>query len=441
MTTAEGVFCMTLRKKEYIERVADAKINEYLELFGAILIEGPKWCGKTWTALNHAGSVVYIMDPAGNYSNRTLARINPAHIMSGKRPRVIDEWQEVPGIWDAVRFDIDQNPGCGKYILTGSSLPPQDSYMHSGTGRIATIQMRPMTLYESADSLGVISLQSIFRNEKFEPFQSHMDILHLIDVTVRGGWPETLKLPIEKADRVAVEYINAVVRNEFFHEAVSKRNQAKLRRLVRSLARNNTTTASIKTLSMDVDGSERGSQNEDDVAVSRHTVSEAIKSLKEIFVIEEIPAWNPEIRSKTIMRQAPKRIFSDPSLAIAALGIDRERLLQDLNTFGFMFENLCLRDLAVYAGFYGGNIYHYQDNSGLEVDAVIEMPDGTWGAFEIKLGEEQVESATKTLKRMSVKMTAAGAEPPECLAIITGGGIAHKRSDGVYVLPINALKH
>jgi len=431
---------MSLRKKEYIERVVDSKIEEYLELFGAILIEGPKWCGKTWTALNHARSAVFIMDPAGNYSNRTLARLNPANILSGEKPRAIDEWQEVPGIWDAVRFDIDQNPAFGKYILTGSSLPPQDSYLHSGTGRIATIQMRPMTLSESNDSSATISFGTIFKDEKFEPFAAHIDILHLIDITIRGGWPETLKLPLSKAGTVATEYINAVVRNEFFLESVSRKNQAKLRKLLRSIARNNSTTASIKTLSMDIDGSERDSQNEGDMTLSRHTVSETLKSLKEIFVIEEIPAWSPKIRSKAIMRQAPKRIFTDPSLAIASLGIGRERLLQDLGTFGFMFENLCLRDLAVYAGFYGGNIYHYHDNSELEVDAIVEMPDGSWGAFEIKLGEEQVESAAGTLKRMKAKMIAGGALPPECLAVITGGGIARKRADGVYVLPINAMR-
>jgi len=431
---------MSMRKKEYIERVADSKIKEYLELFGAILIEGPKWCGKTWTALNHAVSAVYIMDPAGNYSNRTLARLNPAHILSGEKPRVIDEWQEVTGIWDAVRFDVDQNPAFGKYILTGSSLPPRDSYLHSGTGRIATIQMRPMTLSESKDSSSAISFGAIFKNEKFEPFAAHIDILHLIDITIRGGWPETLKLPLNKAGKVAVEYINAVVRNEFFLDTVSRKNQAKLRKLLRSLARNNSTTASIKTLSMDIDGSERASQSDEDLTVSRHTVAETLKSLKEIFVIEEIPAWSPKIRSKAIMRQAPKRIFTDPSLAIAALGVSRERLLQDLGTFRFMFENLCLRDLAVYAGFYGGNIYHYHDNSELEVDAVVEMPDGSWGAFEIKLGDAPVESAAAVLKRMRDKMIAGGVSPPECLAVITGGGIAQKRADGVYVLPINAMK-
>lgn len=432
---------MVLEKKGYLGRIVDTKIDEYLQLFGAILIEGPKWCGKTWTSLNHANSVTYIMDPAGNYSNRSLARINPALVLPGDAPHVIDEWQEVPGIWDAVRFDIDQNPGYGRYILTGSVLPPQDSYRHSGTGRIATIQMRPMTLYESMDSSGLISLGAIFEKEKFEPFMANIDLLKLMDVTIRGGWPETLRLPIKRAGSVAVEYINALVRNELFRGDQSKRDQAKLRKLLRSLARNNATAASIKTLSMDTDGVERSFQSDKDIHISRDSVTEYLKSLMDVFVIEEIPPWDPEIRSKAIMRRASKRVFADPSLAIAALGLNRERLLQDLETFGFMFENLCLRDLAVYCGFYGGNVFHYHDNSELEIDAVIEMPNGAWGAFEIKLGEWQVETAAGSLRKMKDKLVAAGALPPACLVIITGGGIARIRDDGIYVLPINALKH
>ena len=432
---------MSLQKSGYKARIIDTKIEEYLRLFGAILIEGPKWSGKTWTSLNHANSVTYIMDPSGNYSNRTLARINPALVLPGNAPHAIDEWQAAPGIWDAVRFDIDQNPGYGKYLLTGSVTPPRESYGHSGTGRIASIRMRPMTLFESMDSTGTISLGAVFQKEKFEPFMANIDLLHLIDITIRGGWPETLKLPINKAGSVAVEYINTVIKNELFREEQSKRNQMKMRRLLRSLARNNTTTASVKTLSTDIDVAEMQFSNEEDVSISRNSVIGYLNGLKEIFVIEEIPPWNPEIRSKTILRQAPKRIFADPSLAIAALGANRERLLQDLKTFGFMFENLCLRDLAVYAGFYGGSVFHYHDNSELEVDAIIEMPDGAWGAFEIKLGEEQVGTASCTLMRMRDKMIAAGAAPPDCLAVITGGGIARVLENGVYVLPINAIRH
>ena len=432
---------MSLQKAGYINRIVDKKIKEYLQLFGAISIEGPKWCGKTWTSLNHASSVVYIMDPINNYSNRALAQYNPALVLPGNVPRVIDEWQEVPGIWDAVRFDIDQNPGHGKFILTGSVLPHQDSYRHSGTGRIAVLQMRPMTLFESMDSIGKISLGAVFNNEKFEPFITSTDLPELIDITIRGGWPETLKLPIEKAGTVAREYINTIEKNELFRNDQAKRNQAKLSRLIRSLARNNATAASINTLSMDIDGIERGNQSVDEIHISRDSVIDYLKSLRDIFIIEEIPAWSPDIRSKTIMRQAPKRLFSDPSLAIASLGMSKSRLLQDLKTFGFMFENLCLRDLAVYTGFYGGKLYHYHDNSELEVDAIIEMPDGSWGAFEIKLGQEQVETAVNTLQRMKNKMIKAGNEPPVCLAVITGGGIATLREDGVYVLPINSIKH
>jgi len=431
---------MSLQKSGYKKRIVDKKIEEYLQLFGAILIEGPKWCGKTWTSLNHANSVTYIMDPAGNYSNRTLAGINPALMLPGEIPRAIDEWQEVPGIWDAVRFDVDQNPGHGKYILTGSVSPASDSYRHSGTGRIATIQMRPMTLFESMDSSGTISLGALFEKENFEPFMANIDLVQLIDITIRGGWPETLKLPIKKAGKVATEYINAVVKNELFRRDQARRDQTKLRKLMRSLARNNATTASIKTLSTDTDGIVRRDQSETEILISRDSIAEYLKNLKEIFVIEDIQPWNPEIRSKAILRQAPKRIFTDPSLAIAALAVDKERLLQDLKTFGFMFENLCLRDLLVYAGFYGGSVFHYHDNSELEIDAIVEMPNGAWGAFEIKLGEKQVETAVNTLLRMRDKMIAAGTQPPTCLVVITGGGIARLRDDGVYVLPINTIR-
>ena len=432
---------MSLRKRGYLNRIIDAQIDEYLHLFGAISIEGPKWCGKTWTALNHANSVVYIMDPTDNYNNKRLAGLNPSLILPGTAPRVIDEWQEIPGIWDAVRFDVDQNPGHGKYILTGSVMPPQNSFLHTGTGRIATLQMRPMTLYESGDSTGEISFEALFSNEKFEPFSANIDLIHLIDITIRGGWPETLSIPLDKSGSISIQYINSIIKSEYFHEKQSKRNQLKLTRLIKSLARNNTTMASVTTLTTDADGSERTSQSMEEIEISRHSIIDYIKDLIGIFVIEEIPAWNPEIRSKVIMRQSPKRIYTDPSLAIAALGANREKMLSDLNTYGFMFENLCLRDLSVYANYHGGSVYHYRDNSELEIDAIVELQNGDWGAFEIKLGEEKVESAVASLLRLKDKMVSAGTKPPECLVVITGGGIAECRKDGIYVLPINTLRH
>ena len=425
---------MALRKAGYKTRLADKKLSEYLKIFGAVSVEGPKWCGKTWTSLNQANSVSYIMDPAGNYSNKARAALNPSLVLDGKPPHVIDEWQEVPGIWDAVRFYVDKTPGFGKYILTGSVTPPRESYIHSGAGRIALLRMRPMTLYESGDSDGAVSLAALFSGRRIRPFAADIDLTHLIDITIRGGWPQTLNLPIEKTGSVSVEYINALLKNDLFSESFSKRNPAKLKILLRSLARNNATTVSEATIAADIDGIN------DDYKLSRSTVTGYIADLKRIFVIEDIPGWNPGIRSKTRIRMSAKMVFADPSLAIAALGIGRRRLLEDLNTYGFMFENLCLRDLAAYAEFHGGALFHYRDNSNLEVDAIIEMQDGAWGAFEIKLGEHQVEAAVQTLLRLKNKIISNGAREPSCLAVITGGGYGRKRKDGIYIVPVNALK-
>ena len=427
---------MALRQKGYKTRLADKKLSEYIKLFGAVSVEGPKWCGKTWTSLNHANSVTYIMDPSGNYSNKNRAELNPSLVLDGKIPHVIDEWQEVPGIWDAVRFDVDKKPGLGKYILTGSVTPPRESYKHSGTGRIAVLRMRPMTLYESGDSTGTASLASMFSGKEIKPFPADIDLGHLIDITIRGGWPQTLSLPLKKAGMVSVEYINAILKNDLFRGDFPKRNSLKLNVLLRSLARINATTMSDSTLTADIGGE----QSDVDTTLSRKRVMEYIADLKRIFVIEDIPGWDPGIRSKTRIRMREKTVFADPSLAIAALGIGKQRLLKDLNTYGFMFENLCLRDLSAYAEFHGGSLFHYRDNGNLEVDAIIEMKDGKWGAFEIKLGEHQAEKAAQTLLRLKNKMIANGAREPSCLAVITGGGFGRKREDGVYVIPVNALK-
>jgi predicted AAA+ superfamily ATPase len=361
-------------------------------------------------------------------------------VLDGKAPHVIDEWQEVPGIWDAVRFDVDKNPGTGKYILTGSVTPPRESYRHSGTGRIAVLRMRPMTLYESGDSAGKVSLASLFSNKEIRPFTADIDLGHLIDITIRGGWPQTLSLPMKKAGIVSVEYINVLIKNELFRDDFRKRNSAKLHILLRSLARNNATTVNDKTLAADIDGEGRKTQNNMDITLSRNSVTDYTKDLKRIFIIVEIPGWDPGLRSKTRIRMSPKTIFTDPSLAVAALGIGRQRLLEDLNTYGFMFENLCLRDLCAYAEFHDASLYHYRDNSNLEIDAIIEMKDGAWGAFEIKLGEHQVETAARSLIRLKNKIVSSGAREPSCLAVITGGGLGRKREDGIYVIPINALK-
>lgn len=431
---------MKLRKADYLPRVIDKKIDEKLELFGAVSVEGPKWCGKTWSSLAHANSANYLMDPSGGYSNRERARLDPSLALDGEKPRLIDEWQEVPGIWDAVRFSIDQNPGFGKYILTGSVTPRRDAFIHSGAGRISIIRMRPMSLFESGDSSSVVSLRAMFKGEAITPFSADMGLERLVNITIRGGWPETLKLPIERAGEVSADYIGVILKNELFDDSFAKRNPQKLRKLLYSLARNNATTVSVKSLALDVDGAERRDQNAIEITLSRQTTSDYIDDLKRIFVIEDIPGWNPGFRSKTRIRTASKRIFADPSLAIATLGLSLDGLSHDLNTYGFMFENLCLRDLAIYTEYYSGTVYHYRDNSDAEIDAVIEMPDGSWGAFEIKLGEHQVENAAHTLKSVCNKLISNGAAPPACMCIITGGGYGRVREDGIYVVPINAMK-
>jgi predicted AAA+ superfamily ATPase len=289
-----------------------------------------------------------------------------------------------------------------------------------------------MTLYESGDSVAAVSFAQVFSGKKIKPFNADIDLVRLIDITIRGGWPQTLNLPIEKSGSVSVEYINALLKNDLFNSSFSKRDTVKLHVLLHSLARNNATTVNETTLTADVD-------SEGD-SMSRNSVSGYTADLKRIFVIEDILGWNPGIRSKTRIRMSNKIVFADPSLAIAALGIGRKQLLDDIKTYGFMFENLCLRDLSAYAEFYGGSLYHYRDNSNLEVDAIIEMKDGTWGGFEIKLGENQVEAAVQSLVRLKNKLVSNGAREPSCLVVITGGGFGRKRKDGVYVIPVNGLR-
>jgi len=429
---------MSLKKSGYLPRIADAKLKEYLEIFGAVSVEGPKWCGKTWTSLNFANSVNYIMDPSGGYSNRERARLDPALALEGLHPRLIDEWQEVPGIWDAVRFDIDKEHKTGKYILTGSVTPPRTDYSHSGTGRFAILRMRPMSLFESGDSKNIVSFSSLLCREPIEPFSADIDLKDLVDLTIRGGWPETLNIPVSSALRISTEYLRLITKNELFRSSDKKRNTAKLGKLLRALARNTATTVSLSTLTGDSDIYQTHSESE--INLARQTTSEYLDDLKRIFVVEDIPGWSPLIRSKTRIRMAPKVIFADPSLAIAALGLSAQRLLDDLNTYGFMFENLCLRDISIYAENIDATVFHYRDNSNLEADAIVEMPDGEWSAFEIKLGEHQVESAAASLCRLRDKMIANGASPPACMCVITGGGFGRQRDDGVYVIPVNALK-
>jgi len=433
---------MTLAKDGYIPRIIDERLEQYLRVFGAVQLRGPKWCGKTWTALHKAQSATMLMDPIEGAAAKLRAELNPTLILEGAKPRLIDEWQEVEGVWDAVRYAVDQSSGKGQYILTGSIKPRRKKYRHSGAGRIATLQMSPMTLSESGDSSNQISLASLFDGDFPQPLVADIGLKELIDLTVRGGWPDALDVAPADYQIAPQGYIDAIVNNELFDEESPQRDAAKLKRLLYALARTNTGLVNDSALTSDYLGAalHDSSLNEDHViTVARSSVDEYLSELRKVFIIEDVAPWDPKIRSRVRIRQAPKRMFVDPSLAIASLGIGAGKLYEDLMTYGLMFENLVLRDLRVYARASNGEVFHYRDNSDLEIDAIVELQDGLWGAFEIKLGEHQVDGAAKQLLRLKDKIIGAGGKPPACLGVITGGGTGWMRDDGVAVIPINAF--
>jgi len=427
---------MPLTEKGYKPRLIDEQITRYLKTFGAVSIEGPKWSGKTWTSLNHAESVFYVGNPANGFSNRNLARLDPVTALNGDTPHAIDEWQEVPGIWDAVRFSVDKAQKKGRYILTGSATPVDDEVMHSGAGRIARVIMRPMSLYEAGDSQEKISLRSILKGDDVPAFQSGVNIDELIGFIIRGGWPDNIGIRSEDIGLLPQNYIDALVRKDISSIDRISRSQSKVHALIRSLARNNASLVSNKTLAEDIALYKISEADK----LSEQSVATYLDALKRLFILEEIPAWSPEIRAKIRLRVAPKRLLVDPSLAVAALNADAGMLKSDLKTTGLLFEGLCLRDLQVYAQSYEANLYHYLDNSDLEIDAIMEMKGGDWAAFEIKLGCAQIDEAAGSLKRLKEKIISAGNKPPACLAVIVGiGAISHKRDDGIFVLPIDCL--
>ena len=423
---------MPLTEENYRERLIDKRVSTLMKTFGALCIEGPKWCGKTWTALHHAESVIYIADPANNFSNKTLAEISPDYILEGNKPRLIDEWQVVPPIWDAVRFFVDKERGKGKFILTGSATPVHKGIFHSGTGRIGKIRMLPMSLYESGDSAGEVSLENLFKN-KLQPIKTKdIDLRELIDLTVRGGWPESVNLDIPVSTDLTTSYLDTVVNEDMYKAEGIKRDYTKAKLLLKSLARNETTIISNAKLAEDI-------KQYDGENVDRETIGVYLDVFQRLFIIEDTPAFSANLRSSKRTVKSPKRHFVDPSLAIAALGINGDLLYQDLNTFGFMFEALCERDLKIYAEANGGKLFHYREYDGKEIDAVVEMPNGTWGAFEIKLGANQIDKAAKNL--LTIKGTMKE-KPPAFLCVICGmTNIAYTREDGVMVVPITSMKN
>ena len=423
-------------KQNYKPRVIDAKVKEYLSAFGAVCIEGPKWCGKTWTSSYHSKSEIYIGDPANNFQNRQLAELSPALILDGEPPRLIDEWQEVPPIWDAVRYKVDQVAEKGQFILTGSATPNHKGILHSGAGRIAKLRMRPMSLYESGDSCGKVSLEKLCHGELAPALTGEVDLKKLIELIIRGGWPGSLGLPIEQAALLPLEYLNAVIDDDVYRIDGVKRDTSKMRLLLRSLARNESTTVTNKTLMKDI-------KAVDDEDIDSNTVSAYLDIFKRLFITDNQPPFSSGIRSSVRIKQAEKRHFSDPSLACALLKATPAGLMGDLETLGFLFEALCERDLRIYAESFGANLYHYQDYKNQEIDAVIELPDSQWCAFEIKLGANQIDAAAANLLEIKEQISEdPKGKPPAVLCVLCGmANAAYQRPDGVFVVPITALKN
>lgn len=422
-----------LTQKNYLPRIIDAKVDRYLSLFSAVCIEGPKWCGKTWTSMAHANSTCSLADPENNFNNLTLAQTSPDLILDGKQPRLIDEWQEVPSIWDAVKFASDAKKGPGKFILTGSSTPKTKGILHSGAGRIATIPMQTMSLYETGDSTGSVSLLQLFDKDLKATAIPSPNLKQLIHFCIRGGWPENIHTAPIDAGIIPQEYLNTILKNESNNAEISSLNRDKLRGLIHSLARNESTIVSVKKLVQDI--TDHGD------AIDQTTVTKYLDILSRMFLIEEQPSFNPHLRSSRRALKSSKRHFCDPALAVAGLGATAQMLESDLETFGFIFESLCEHDLKIYAEANNAHLYHFRDDRGNEIDAVVELEDGRWGAFEIKLGANRIDEAAENLKRIAQIFCKEQGKEPEILVVICGlCNAAYTREDGVMVIPITALK-
>lgn len=423
-------------RKDYKPRVIDETIEQYLKTFGAICIEGPKWCGKTWTSSHHSNSEIYIGDPSGNFQNRTLAQMSPELVLDGKSPRLIDEWQEVPPLWDAVRHKVDESGGKGQFILTGSATPNHKGIMHSGAGRIARIKMHTMSLYESGDSSGEISLAELCNGNFTPTMTGEVYINDLIEYIIKGGWPANVDILAEQAALLPLQYIDAIIEDDVYRIDGVKRNKEKMKLLLRSLARNESTTVTNSVLAKDI-------KEIDDVNIDKDTVAEYLDIFKRLFIIDNQRPFAANIRSSVRVKQAEKRHFCDPSIACALLKATPHMLINDLQTLGFLFEALCERDLKIYAESFGASLYHYQDYDNKKIDAVIELSNGEWCAFEIKLGANQIDEAAKNLLDINKKIEKdPKGKPAKVLCVICGlSNAAYKRPDGVYVVPITALKN
>lgn len=413
----------------------DEQVQRYLATFGAICIEGPKWCGKTWIASYHANSEFLIADSSNNFQNRKLAELSPSLVLEGETPRLIDEWQEVDIIWDAVRYSEDQRGEKGQFILTGSSIPKKKDRVHSGAGRIGKLRMRTMSLYESGDSSGKISLKELCEGMMKPAITGEVSLKKLADYIVRGGFPGAIGLPTENAQLISESYIETILADDAQRIDEKRYDIEKMRLLLRSLARNESTTATKKKLESDI-------KEIDDESIDYDSVMTYLDVFDRLFLLDNQKLFSSNIRSSVRVKQAEKRHFCDPSLACALLKATPDKLINDLETFGFLFEALCERDLRIYAESFGAQLFHYQDYSNKEIDAVIELENGNWCAFEIKLGGNQIDKAAASLIEIRDKIASEGGKVPSVMCVICGlTNAAYQRADGVYVVPITALKN
>lgn len=426
-----------MKIENYKKRIADKKIERYLKLFGAISIEGPKYCGKTWAGRYHSNSEILLHKTTGETSNNVeLAKISPSIILEGEKPRLIDEWQEATNLWDEIRVDVDKTGLKGQYILTGSSTPNRKGIAHSGAGRYGKIQLRTMSLYESGDSTGYISLEKLCNNDFKAKATGEVDLRNLAKLIIRGGWPANLDYSARDASEAIEEYINLIIDDDLNRLDGINRDKHKVRLLLKSLARNESTTVSNMTLKKDINAID----NED---IDIDTLATYLDALDRLFLLDNDEPFSTNIRSSVRVKQSEKRHFADPSIACSILNIREEnKLINDLNTFGFLFEALVERDLKIYADSFNAKCYHYQDYQDKEIDSVIELENGDWCAFEIKLGAHQIEKAANDLLNLKKQIERENGKVPSVLCVICGlTNAAYQRPDGVYVVPITALKN
>lgn len=420
--------------KDYIPRMLDEELKTKMQVFGGILIVGPKWCGKSTTAKRYVKSVLELQDPKTRASNLEMASVRPDLLLNGEKPRLIDEWQDAPQLWDAVRYEVDNSGLRNQFVLTGSVTPRKEEPSHTGTGRIARLTMRPLSLYESNDSTGEVSLSELFNSVESINAISDKELEDIAFLCTRGGWPASVGVDAKSASLIAREYLESLIHVDIKKVDKVERNPERMRAILRSLSRNICTSANLSTIKEDI------AYNES--KISEKTISDYINVLERLYVVDNVTAWSPKLRSKTDIRNSPKRCLVDPSIVVASLRATESDLLNDARTLGFVFESLCIRDLKIYTQSLDGDVFFYRDKTDLECDAVIHLHDGRWAAVEVKLGsQEGIDEGAKNLLKLVDRVNTDKMNLPSFLMILTAGKLAYRREDGVFVVPITTLKN